>query len=366
MRLPWVDPPAALLLLVGRQPLCNPRLVSLNPACDQSTASLNANTFAILEPTGARVLHSIVMRVVAELGQHRTQRQMLRNFSFQGRQLNSVETWCLKTGSYQPEKRSINRVGLFGVDCSEAVDTLITALEDRFKEPLQRFSREVFERNDFARKVYDFIAMHYVRSRAFRRQIEHVVDTAHRDLGLAYPEAEVEYKRLIVHQDVEVFRGFVDRVASALTHFKVYPVVITNPSSFVTSDKIIYAGILESEKRQTVVWFPLSPTTGLFLDSEVHVGQILGPRVLVDRRLGRIYFEPKPEARLLRCQEPSPQEVSLDFIDTLNGLMVQGSKELYGAKRCHIDSALHNAQLPTGYEYHPDLQGEIHRVCQVR
>ena len=288
--------------------------------------------------------------------QHQTQRQILRNFSFEGRQPNSLDTWWLKTSGYRPAQRSVNRVGLFEVDCSEDVDDYITALEDRFKEPLERFGRGVFVKTDFGRAVYDFIAMHYVRSRAFRRQIEHIVGVARRDLGLASPDAEAEYKRLTAHQDVEIFRGFVDRVAFVLTHFMLYPVVITNPSSFVTSDKIIYSGMVESRQRETVVWFPLSPTTGLFLNSEVHVGQIMGPRIEVDRWRGRITFVPEPEAPLLRCQQLSPQEVSLEFIDDLNGKMVQGSKELYAAQRCHIDSALRNAQLPTGYQYRPFLQ----------
>ena len=292
------------------------------------------------------------------MAQHRTQRQILKNFSFKGRQPNSRETWCLSTNGYQPSQRSVNRVGLFEVDCSKDVDEYITALEDRFKMPLERFGRGVFEKADFGRDIYDFIAMHYVRSRAFRRQIEYIVDFACRDLGLAYPDAEAEYKRLTAHRDVRLFAGFVDRVAAALTHFMLYPVVITNPSSFVASDKIIYAGRVESEQRQTMVWFPLSPTTGLFLDSEVRAGQILGPRILVDSWLRRIIFEPEPEAPLLRCQEPSPQEVGSEFINTLNGMMVQGSKELYAAERSHIDSALHNAQLPTGYRYSPSLRGQ--------
>ena len=293
------------------------------------------------------------------MGQHRTQRQMLKNFSFEGRQLNSLETWCLNTCGYRPVQRSVERVGLFEVDCSDDVDDYITALEERFKEPLQRFSQGVFERSDFGRGIYDFIAMHYVRSRAFSRQLQHVVSTACSDLGLSYPAAEAEYKRLTTHQNVDVFRGFVDRVASALTHFMLYPVAITNPSSFITSDKIIYAGTVESEKRETAVWFPLSPTAGLFLDSEVHVGQILGPQVIVDSLLGKIIFVPQPEAPILRCQQPTPQEVGLEFIDDLNGKMVQGSKELYAAEQRHIDSALFNAQSPTGYQYQPNAQDRI-------
>ena len=281
---------------------------------------------------------------------------MLRNFSFDGRQPNSLETWCLNTTSYRPEKRSIRRVGLFEVDCSEEVDDYITAIEDKFKEPLQRFSQGVFERSDFGRGIYDFIALHYVRSRAFPRQLQHVVSTACRELGLPYPEAEAEYKRLTAHNDVETFRGFVERVASALTHFMLYPMVITNPSSFITSDKIIYAGTVESQQRETFVWFPLSPTAGLCLDSEVHVGQILGPEVVVDSVLGQLIFVAQREAPILRVQKPSPQEVSLEFINDLNGKMVQGSKELYAAERCHIDSALFNAQSRTGYQCQPNMQ----------
>ena len=290
------------------------------------------------------------------MGQHRTQRQILRNFSFEGHQPNSRVTWWLSGSSYCPSERSVNRVGLFEVDCSDQVDDYITDLEDSFKESLQRFSHGVFQRTDFGRHVYDFVAMHYVRSRAFLRQIQHVVDVAQRDLGLTYPQAEAEYKRLTAHQDVEIFRGFVDGVASALTYFMLYPVVITNDNSFITSDKIIYAGMVDSDKRETVVWFPLSPTTGLLLDSEIHVGQILGPNIVADQWDGRILFGQEPEAAILRCQEPAPQQVGLEFIDNLNGMMVQGSKEIYAAERSHIHSALRNAKLPTGYRYQPTPQ----------
>ena len=60
------------------------------------------------------------------MGQHQIQRQILRNFSFEGRQPNSREVWFLTTSGYQPISRSVDRVGLFEVDCSEDVDRYIT------------------------------------------------------------------------------------------------------------------------------------------------------------------------------------------------------------------------------------------------
>ena len=119
----------------------------------------------------------------AVVGQHRVQRQILRNFSFGDRQLNSRETWWLNTGSYQPARRSTNRVGFFEVNCSEDVDGYITEHENTFKEPLRRFSQGEFTRTDVGRELYDFIAIHYVRSQACRRQIEHLVSECKRTPG---------------------------------------------------------------------------------------------------------------------------------------------------------------------------------------
>ena len=287
------------------------------------------------------------------LGQHRIQRQILHNFSFAGHQPNSRNIWCLNTTGYRPSQHSSRRVGLFEDNCSRSVDDYITDVEDRFKNILPRWSHGEFEKADFGRDVYDFIALHYVRSLAFRQQIHYIVDTVCRETGLSYPYGEAEFKRLTSHQVVDVFRGFVDRVASALTHFLLCPIMITNSPAFVTSDKIIYAGMVESKERETVVWFPLSATAGLFLTSEVNVGQILGPRVLVDHQIGQLVFLPEPEEGLLRCQSPSPQEVDVAFVNTLNAMMVRGSKELYAANQSDIDWALRNAGLPTGYQYQP-------------
>ena len=158
--------------------------------------------------------------------------------------------------------------------------------------------------------------------------------------------------RFTSHQDVTVFKGLVDSVARTLTHYVLYPLVITGSSSYLTSDKIVYAGTVESEQRETFVWFPLSPTTGLCLVSDGHTGQILGPRVEVDRLSGRIRFAKLPESPILRCQAPSPQEVTANFVNTMNGLIVQGSTQLYSATRAAMDSALKNAEQPTGYRYY--------------
>ena len=65
------------------------------------------------------------------MGQHQIQRQILRNFSFEGRQPKSRETWLLTTSGYQPISRSIDHVGFFEVDCSEDVDYYITDLGKR-------------------------------------------------------------------------------------------------------------------------------------------------------------------------------------------------------------------------------------------
>ena len=287
------------------------------------------------------------------MGQHRIQKQILHNFSFKGHQHNSRKTWCLGTGRYQPKSRSIKRAGFFEVDCSESVDQYITACEDKFKEPLHRFSNGEFTRADAGRQIYDFIAMHYVRSQGYRLQIKHVVCECRRKLLLTEPQAEAEYKRLTSHQDVAIFQDLVDSVARALTHYLLSPVLMASPWSFITTDKIVYAASVEAEQRETFVWFPLSPSMGFALTSEFQAGQILGPVVAVDRRSGQISFNKIPEAQWLRCQEPKPQDVSEEVVNTLNGKMVQGSSELYSADRAAIDSALWFATQPTGYRYQP-------------
>ena len=130
------------------------------------------------------------------MGQHRVQRQILRSLSFDGRQLNSRETWWLNTGSYQPVRRSTNRVGFFEVNCYEDVDRYIAERETTFKEPLRRFSQAEFTRMDVGRELYDFIAIHYVRSRACRRQIEHLVSECKRTSRLTKLQADMEINRL--------------------------------------------------------------------------------------------------------------------------------------------------------------------------
>ena len=117
------------------------------------------------------------------MGQHRIQKQILRNFSFGGRQPNSRETWYLNTYSYRPAERSIRGVGVFKVDCSKGVDEYITDLENGFKDTLRRFSRRDFTKADIGREIYDFIAMHYVRSQACRLQVEYVVANAVKTRG---------------------------------------------------------------------------------------------------------------------------------------------------------------------------------------
>ena len=285
------------------------------------------------------------------MGQHRMQKQLLRNFSFEGRQLNSREVWRLKTDGYRPESRSISRVGFFEVDCSESVDGYITDLEDRFKESLHRFSVG-FTRTDVGREVYDFIAMHYVRSHACRLQIKYVTDALTRNSRLTQAQAKAEYERLTSHQDVSVFHELVDGVSRTLTHCVLYPVVLTGPWSFVTSDKIMYVSVVDSDQREIFVWFPLSPSTGLCVMSDGPTGQILGPAV-IDRQSDLISFHKLPEAPLLRCQKPSPQEGSANFVNTVNGFMIKGSTELYAAERAAIDSSLRTVEQPTGYRHQP-------------
>ena len=287
------------------------------------------------------------------MGQHRIQKQILHNFSFKGHQHNSRETWCLSTGGYQPESRSIKRVGFFEVDCSEGVDQYITACEDKLKEPLHRFSNGEFTRADAGRQIYDFIAMHYVRSQGYRFQIKHVLSECRRKLLLTEPQAEAEYKRHTSHQDVALFQDLVDSVARALTHYLLSPVLMASPWSFITTDKVVYAASVEAKQRETFVWFPLSPSMGFGLTSEFQAGQILGPVVAVNRRSGQISFDKIPEAQWLRCQKPMPQDVSEEVVNTLNGEMILGSSEVYSADRAAIDSALWFATQPTGYRYQP-------------
>lgn len=287
------------------------------------------------------------------MGQHRIQRQLLQNFSFPGPQTNSQHTWCLNKGGYRPESRSVDRVGFFEVGCSEAVDDYITKLEDGFKTTLERFSRGEFTYSGMGRETFDFIAVHYVRSQACRRQIEHVVGECNRNLGLAQPQAEAEYKRLTSHQDVSVFEDLVDGVSRTLTNYTMYPAVFTGPLTFVTSDKVMYSGMVESCEKETLVWFPLTPSTGLALMSDGHAGQILGPHMVVNQQLGRINFAKLPEAPILRCQPPEPTEGNEDFVNQFNGMMVQGSTQLYAANRNDIDVALRHANSPTGYRYQP-------------
>ena len=287
------------------------------------------------------------------MGQHRIQKQILRNFSFKGRQPNSREIWCLKTDGYQPASRSIKRVGFFEVDCSESVDQYITAYENKFKDDLHRFCEREFARTDAGRQTYDFIAMHYVRSRAYRLQIEHVVSGCQRNALLTKRQAEDEYMRLTSHQDVATFQDLVDNVSRTLTHYLLCPVLITGPWSFITSNKIMYAATVESEQRETFVWFPVSPSMGFALSSEFRAGQILGPITAVDRRSGHITFEKIQEWPWLRCQRPEPQDVTQEVVNEFNGLMVQGSSELYSADRAAIDLALLSAPQPTAYRYQP-------------
>ena len=89
-------------------------------------------------------------------------------------------------------------------------------------------------------------------------------------------------------------------------HFHAAPQLITGPWPFVTSDKIMCASTVESEQRETFVWFPITPSVGLCLMSDGHAGQILGSVVEVNRQSKRVSFAKSPEARWLRCQAPSP------------------------------------------------------------
>ena len=287
------------------------------------------------------------------MGQHQIQKQILRNFSFKGQQPNSRETWFLTTRGHQPISRSVDRVGFFRVDCSEDVDDYITDLENRFKDSLRQFSHGDFTKANVGREIYDFIAMHYVRSAAYLLQIEHVVARCLEDSGLTLEEASAELRRLASHQDAAVFRDLVDSVSRTLTHYVLYPLLITGPWLFVTSDKIMCASTVESERRETFVWFPISSSIGLCLMSDGYTGQILGPVVEVNRQSKRISFAKLPEAGLLRCQAPSPQKGSEEFVNTLNGMIVKGSTELYAADRNSMDSALRMAELPNGYRYQP-------------
>ena len=187
------------------------------------------------------------------MGQHRIQRQILLNFSFEGRQPNAREVWSLQAGGYKPAQRSIRKVGFFQIQCSPDVDSYITRLEDRFKDSLPKFSDGSFDRADVGRDMYDFLAMHYVRSFACRIQIEHMVGEFWRRSMLSQPQAESEYIRLTSNQDVRVFHQLVDSVARVLTHYLVAPVVITGSRPFITSDKVMNAAVVESETRQTLV-----------------------------------------------------------------------------------------------------------------
>ena len=297
------------------------------------------------------------------MGQHQIQKQILKNFSFEGRQLNSREVWCLKDNSLRPISRSISSVGFFEVDCSKAVDEYIRILENKFKESLCRFGQGHFSRTDVGRETYDFIAMHYVRSQAYRIQVKHVVDECRRNSRLTKQQARAEYDRLTSHQEVAVFSDLVDSVSRTLTHYVMYPVMMTGSLSFVTSDKILYAGTIESGQRETFVWFPLSPTTGLCLKSEGYAGQILGPVVEVNRTLGRISFAKSFEAPLLQCQKPQPQEGRPESFNALNGLMLPGSTELFAFNCEALDSTLRSAEHSTGYLYEPPADCSLNNVA---
>ena len=293
------------------------------------------------------------------MGQHRVQRQILQNFSFEGRQRNARDTWWLSIGSHQPTARSIRRIGFFEVDCSKAVDDYITNLENQFKDIVQRFGDGDFRQEDVGRETYNFIAMHYVRSLAFRRQIQYVVENLWSQGQLSQPQGEDAYKLLTAYRDVNLFDRLVNQVSAVLTNYMLHPIVNTGARSFVTSDKIMYASRIETDEKETVVWFPLSPSTGLFLKSDGHVGQLLGPFVHADPQSGRVTFLEVPEAPWLRCQEPIPHDVEDPFVNTVNGMMVQASKELYAKDRTELDIALKYAMTPTGFNYAPaELGGQ--------
>ena len=286
------------------------------------------------------------------MGQHRIQRQILQSFSFQGRQEYSRESWWLGKDTFQPQSRSIRGVGFFDVACSAQVDQYITDLEEGFKDKLLRFSQGDFAETEVGRETYDFIAMHYVRSRGCSLQIAHMVDHCRRTRMLRRPQAEEQYRRLTSHQNLGVFSDLVDSVARVLPHYMLIPLIITGPSQFLTSDKIIYAGQDGSEERRNFVWFPLSPSTGLCLRSDQRTGQILGP-IEVNGTSGQISFHKIPEPAYLRCQEPEPQERTTEVFTAYNQLMVHGSTELYAAEPSTIDYALSYWDGPTGYRYTP-------------
>ena len=196
--------------------------------------------------------------------------------------------------------------------------------------------------------------MHYVRSQACRLQIEHVVNKCRQDSRLTQQEAEAELHRLASHQDAAVFRGLVDSASRTLTHYMLYPLVLTGPWPFVTSDKIMCASTVESEQRGNLCMVP-------YLSIRRAVPHVRRPR-RTDTGAHRrsetanpdvIGFAKLPEAQWLRCQAPSPQEGSEEFVNTLNRMMVQGSAELFASDRDAIDSALRIAELPTGYRYQP-------------
>ena len=293
------------------------------------------------------------------MGQHRVQRQILQNFSFPGTQPNSLETWYLKTDSYQPSKRSKNRVGFFDVECSESVDQYITKRENDFKDKLHRFSAGNISRGDVGRDLYDFIAMHYVRSQACSLQIRHLVDTCRDNSGLSQRQADSEYKRLTSRQDVKVFDKLVNSVSMVLTHYLVLPVMFTGPWSFLTSDKLMSASKAETDGRPTLVWFPVTPSIGFWLNSKGFGGQILGP-VGVDRLTGIIEFVRIPEAQPLRFQAPMPEKGDPAFVAEVNRMMLKGSTELYSADLDAMKSALQTADQPTGYQYQPISTAAIH------
>ena len=294
------------------------------------------------------------------MGQHRIQRQILQNFSFKGRQKNSREVWWIGENSFKPQPRSIRGVGFFAVACSDRVDQYITALEDGFKDKVFRFSQGEFARTDVGRETYDFIAMHYVRSQACRLQMQHMVSECWRTGKLTQPQAEEEYRRLTSHQDLRVFQDLVDSVARTLTYYVMRPLLLSGSPQLLTSDKIIYAGQGGLEERENFIWFPLSPSAGLSLTSEMRTGQILGP-IKIHPSIGRISFVKMPEAPFLRCQEPSPQQVKAQVVNTFNQLMVRGSTELYAPNSSTIDSALSCCDEPTGYQYTPTNEhGPVH------
>ncbi len=284
------------------------------------------------------------------MGQHQIQRQILRNFTFPGRQPNSLETWHLSSDSYRPSKRSTKGIGVFEVDCSVDVDDFITRRENEFKDLLHRFSDGRFTKTDVGRDLYDFIALHYVRSHAFSLQIRHLASVYRRNSVLTETQAESEFRRLTNHQDVALFRELVECVSRVLTHYIVCPVITDSRWSFVTSDKIVTAATFETSHRPTMAWFPISPSIGFYLDSDGKTGQILGPTEVAPGS-GTIKFVKVPEAAWLRTQKPEPVEADGAFFDTLNAMMVENSTEILACDRRALDAALINTRQPTGYKY---------------